>query len=114
MAGRPSWLRPSWLLNRLDPDERRPQIVADPELRRIAPVIDVHAADVRHPGKQVFHGLARPRVDANDAIVVHPAGPGEASLVGDRIVDVGPWRRQRPLLEFLGLRVEHADLVAAE
>src|SRR5438552_5128312 len=95
--------RASWLFNRLDSDQRGPEVVAYPERRRIASVIHVDAADVRHARQQVFDDLIGLRVDADDAVVVHPARPRISSRVGDGVVDIGPWRAHRPLLELLGL-----------
>src|SRR4029434_3960403 len=65
---------------RLDLDNRRPEIVADPEGWRIRRVVNIHTADVRRSRQEVLDSLAGPGVHAHDVIVVHAARPGGASL----------------------------------
>src|SRR6185503_18759485 len=53
------------------------------------------------------------RVEARDLVVDHRAGPGFLVLVEGDVVGRRPARPDRPVPELAGLRVEHADLVAA-
>src|SRR5580658_2403291 len=74
------------LIQRLDLDDRRAVVAADPERPRISPVIHKHAADISRARQLIFDVLAGLDVEARDAIGVHRAGPGVPIAVERRIV----------------------------
>ena len=47
-------------------------------------------------------------------VVTHTAGPGVAVVVKNRVIGHCIWGGNLPLLELFGLRVEHANLLAAK
>ena len=53
------------------------------------------------------------RIEARNAIGQHRSGPRFSVFIHDNIIRSAPRRWQHPFLDMFGLRVEHADCVAA-
>src|SRR5712672_308644 len=100
-------------IHRLDFDDRRAVIAADPEAHRGGRIIHKHAADIGRLRQQIFHELAGPGIEPRYPIAEHRAGPGFAVLVCDHVVGLPPRRRKDPFLDLLGLGIEHADGIAS-
>src|SRR5258706_4719150 len=103
------------LIEWLDVDDVRPVVVADPNAGTRRFVVDEDPPDIGElPRQQVVDEASILRVEAREAIVEHRARPDLAVLVGFRVVRIGPRRRWLMRRELLGVRIEHADMAAAE
>src|SRR5215467_11650120 len=101
------------LFERLEPDDGRAVVAADPEGHGRRGVVDVHAADVGVARQQVVDRLPRLRVQPRDEVGDHRPGPRLVVPVDHDVVRRGPARRDVPVPELAGARVEHAYPVAA-
>src|SRR5882672_9232860 len=99
------------LLERFELDNCRSKVIAYPERGRVGGVIHVHPANVGHPWEEILGHLIGFGIHSHDVIVRHSARPGISVLVQNRIVGIRPFSGDRPLLESLGFRIEHPDLV---
>ena len=88
-------------------------VVTHPERHRGCRIVDKDPADVGVSWKEVLGDVARPRIEAKDAIVVLAAGPRLAIAVCGHIVGPGARCRRGPFLEAFGPRIEHADAIGA-
>src|SRR5215831_7954716 len=91
----------------------RPVIGPHPEGNRSRGVVDEYPPDVREPRQEILDKLAGTRIQALDRICELSSGPRFPILIARHIVRPRTWRRRRPLLELLGLGVEHPDAVPA-
>src|SRR5439155_21593248 len=103
----------AFLIHRLHFDNGGAVITAHPERDRGRRIVHKHSPNVRGPGKKVFSGLTRSRIEAQHAVVSHRSGPHVTVLVHDDIIGGAPWSGRKPLLESFGTRVKHADPVTA-
>src|SRR5262245_27632204 len=102
------------LIERLHFDDGGAMVAADPERRPLGEAVHEYAPDIGRARQQIVHDLPRGGVEPGHLVGQHRAGPHlGAVLDGNDVVGRAPWRRQPPLLDGVGLRVEHADAVAA-
>ena len=88
-------------------------IAAHPESDRCRRVVHEYPADVCLSGKEIIGELAALRIEPRHAIGPHRAGPYVPVLIRHHVVRRAPRSRQSPLLNRLGLWVEHADAIGA-
>src|SRR5229473_1482999 len=103
----------SALIQRLDLDDGRAEIAADPQHGPIAGVVDEDAPDVGGARQQVFDHVAGLRIEPRHLVVEHRAGPHLAFSRRDDVVGRAPGRGQPPFLDGRALRIEQADAVGA-
>src|SRR5438105_6016534 len=102
-------------VERLDLDDRRTVVAADPEHRPRARLFDEYAADIGvGPGQEIFGDLAGLGIEARDQIVEHRAGPHFRGILARyHVVGHTPLARQPVLLDFSVLWIKEADRVGA-
>ena len=88
-------------------------VAADPERHRRRRVVDEHAADVGVLRQQILAHTAPVFGSSREtrSLIIEPV-QASPFLSSDDVIGLRPRRRQHPLLDLLGLGIEHADGVA--
>src|SRR5437867_4302399 len=95
----------AFLIHRLHFDNGGAVITAHPERDWGRRIIHKHSSNIRGPGKEVFDGLTRFRIEPQHAVVSHRSAPHVTVLVQDDIICGTPWSGREPFLESLRTRV---------
>src|SRR5438477_12537493 len=73
-------------LQRLDLDDGRRVVVADPQLRGTGRLVDIDTADIGLGRQEIIDHLSGPGIEPRNMIVAHTAGPGIGAVVENRII----------------------------